>query len=393
MPFQSGLVYPTTSEGVSIRDVQRALADGSIDLYTLFHSSKVNIWSRYKPMNNPAIDLSEAWFDFTTMKWKTTATWWQGTEAASLRTCGIDIKTFSSPAALKSAVDGGNWGWTQKSLGTSPSRLTDFAWYNAQAPSPFNDFSVYPHEQVGGGDIGVSLGAIMVGGSYTLGLQDIPMLPARYLGVLIFRGSTFFAAYIDSAPLSQKDVPRAEFSFAAPPLSTSTPVTYTVYPVLCSSNSTSGSNTYIPLPFEPQTFKVTNEPEQLPWMRVTAITNQAMTQLKVKFTFNHGKEFHPSSATVFQSVVGNLFLADSGTTGIYNWSLGNISIPVGSDSVSRTGTSAPYFFENTVNDVAISDIINRGGYIELTSRSAAVSIVASQTITRTPMEDIRDVDI
>lgn len=389
MAYKNGIISPP----VSIYDVQRAIADRSIDLYALFHSSKVNIWSRYKPIYNPAIDLSELWFDFTTMKWKSAATWWQGTEAATLRTCGIDIKTFSSPAALKSAVDGGDWGWTQKSLSTSPSRLTDFAWYNAQAPSPFNDFSVYPHEQVGGGDISASLGAIMVGGSYTLGLQDIPMLPDRYLGVLIFKGSTFFAAYIDSQKLSEKDVPRAEFTFVAPPQSSTTAVTYTVYPVLCSSNNTSGSNTYIPLPFEPQTFKVTNEPVQQPWMRVAAITNDAMTQLKVKFTFNHGKEFHPSSPTVFQNATANLYLPDSGTTGIYHWNLGNISIPVGSDSVSRTGTSSPYFFENTVGGVAIADIVNRGGYVELSSQSAAVPVVATQTITRTPIEDIRDIDI
>ena len=127
MAYSDGII----TAPVSVRDVQKALGVGSGDVGTLCKSSMINMFAKYKPVRLNLINTLGQW-DFTTNKWKDTATWWKGTDL----NCGVSFNSFGSFANAKSAVDNQSAVWNSilpTGGASQPYRLIDFAGYNHRA--------------------------------------------------------------------------------------------------------------------------------------------------------------------------------------------------------------------------------------------------------------------
>lgn len=109
-------------QNISVMDVRNILGEPSTDVGTLCSSGKINIWSKYKPVNH----------NFTNTR---PNDWWKGYEG----TCGISYNRYNSVADVIAAVDSSNYGYTYlkpKGGATSPYRLGDFAGYNHTSTPP-----------------------------------------------------------------------------------------------------------------------------------------------------------------------------------------------------------------------------------------------------------------
>ena len=144
---ETGII--SANDGVSIRDVQRALGVGSGDLGTLCTHPNINVWAKYKPISLATMFPSEQW-DSRDKCWKPTATWWKGSDPnfpfGGMNINGARSSSFSSVTnSVFSKYDGSMNGWVfQRPRGgqVSPYRLTDFAQYNHKAEPPLIRFSV-----------------------------------------------------------------------------------------------------------------------------------------------------------------------------------------------------------------------------------------------------------
>jgi hypothetical protein len=129
------------SSPVSIDDVKTVLGENSNDLATLCQSTKINMWAKYKPVIL-AVNSHVSEFDAANNDWKTTSTWWKGTDGQ----CGIQLtaakaSTYKNVAAL---YDGNLNGWSyNRPAGgaSSPFRLEDFIGYVHTAVPTVSGFS------------------------------------------------------------------------------------------------------------------------------------------------------------------------------------------------------------------------------------------------------------
>lgn len=125
---------------VSFADVNATLGTRHTDLGLLCKDSNINMWSKYKPVIIALVNTADQ-FNFTSNKWKTSATWWKGKTG----TCGIVPYTLNSLAAVTSHCNGTNNGWVyNKPNGgsSSPYRLQDFAGYYHDALAPVANFRI-----------------------------------------------------------------------------------------------------------------------------------------------------------------------------------------------------------------------------------------------------------
>lgn len=140
---------------VGISDIRSVLGVSSADLGTLCQSSKINLWAKYKPVRLYQVVDTTDQYDYTNLKWKSSATWWKGLsgEFAGI-TPPSAVSTISQLIAL---YNGGNNGWVYNRPTGSihPFRLTDFAEYNHRATPAMQDFHM-PSEVVYNGRFSAS---------------------------------------------------------------------------------------------------------------------------------------------------------------------------------------------------------------------------------------------
>lgn len=198
---------PTTgiiTAPVSIHDVQQALNVASGDLGTLCKSYFINIWAKYKPVNNTRLHYMGQW-DALNNKWKTPGTpgftpadeWWRGFVANWK--FGLSPFTVNTLSALvlkydqcySQGDDMNGWVYHGPTGGeNSPFRLTDFACYNHKAQGLAEEFVVNNPLVVDSNSFATFIATIM----YSLD-DETNITPENLLG----SGSWYFGvALVDS---------------------------------------------------------------------------------------------------------------------------------------------------------------------------------------------------
>ena len=97
------------SAPVSFADVNTTLGTSHTDLGNLCTDTNIKMWARYKPVVKNLISTIDQ-LD-SNNQWKSTATWWKGTNG----NCGITYNTYSSisgTGSAKAAIDGGLVVWS-----------------------------------------------------------------------------------------------------------------------------------------------------------------------------------------------------------------------------------------------------------------------------------------
>lgn len=111
---------------VSIADVRSWLGESAYDLAALFRSTRVNKWSRYKPVQSSRTDItSRAQYEQM---------------ASDMQVCwGFDRSSFVAGTSIadlcrQAALNGADWRWVRPTSG--PCRLGDFDGYSHTAQPP-----------------------------------------------------------------------------------------------------------------------------------------------------------------------------------------------------------------------------------------------------------------
>lgn len=149
MGYSNGVV----SAPVGIYDVRRALGLSSNDLGTLCKSTRINMWSKFKPVRLNMIDTVTGQWDATNTTWYSDASWFRGNPNDNYAAYGWKppvgggsasaLATLLSNYSYSSSVNANHYnGWVAElpqgssGLYRSPYRLTDFAGYNHNANIP-----------------------------------------------------------------------------------------------------------------------------------------------------------------------------------------------------------------------------------------------------------------
>lgn len=220
---------------VGIGDIQNAIGvSGGGNIGTLCKSSNINMWAKYKPVQNNKADTTDEW-DFTNNKWKSTATWWKGLSNSNIG--GItpkEITTTLTEAHMQTVIgyyNGTTNGWVyDKPQGgvNQPYRYTDFADYNHRAAPPIQGI-VYPEKTKNDGKLKVS-GMYSPQGYDNITLSDFSsrQFGSLYFGVLLAQGtSPKLIATSETAGVAQIE---RNFSGSGNILALGT---YKMYPILC----------------------------------------------------------------------------------------------------------------------------------------------------------------
>ena len=198
-----------------IADVKTVLGESVNTLSGLCTSTKINWWSKKKPVQ------------FTGTR---SSTWWK----SRTQDCGINPYQLSSVADVINHCNGTENGWTyygRPNGSTYPYRLLDFQGYNHNATPPISSF------RLGASTIapGTTLSAFIVvrysSNSDMLSLSDIDVLAPCYLGIYCRRTGTTtgFEGYCSTTIENGGDEVQ---------LSTTgwTAGTYTIYPFLSTAS-------------------------------------------------------------------------------------------------------------------------------------------------------------
>lgn len=128
-------------------------ADDGLGSWTVYSRTDINIWAKYKPVQNTAKQYMSQW-DANNNEWDSGATWFHGSGYPAwkfgLVPKSLGITSYTDPA-VQTLIDCYNDpddpmnGWVYKRpLGgsLSPFRLTDFAGYNSMAQKAADEFTV-----------------------------------------------------------------------------------------------------------------------------------------------------------------------------------------------------------------------------------------------------------
>lgn len=187
---------PTT--GISTSMVASAIGEGSNDVGTLCKSSKINKWSKYKPISLPYLNTDGL------------PNWYKGLDGK----CGMAIPIYNSAGAittqgtflydLKNHIV--NWVYNKPTGGElSPYRLGDFRGYNHNAVHPISIIetaNIFLNSPGDWFEIFVDM-AVPPGSTSNLLLEDIEhnAVPMSnfYLGVMLHKeDNTYYAATSES---------------------------------------------------------------------------------------------------------------------------------------------------------------------------------------------------
>ncbi len=215
---------------VRVEDVQTVLGESSGDLGTLCSSSKINPFSKYKPVRISGVDASI-----------TNSTWWQGTA----KNAGLKVNKLYLPTEIIAAYNsGGLMGWVYEAPrgGTSePYRLTDYSGYNHNATAIYRSWKVESATVAKGNPIEFTATANQDGGD-VLSINDIADVAGYKFGVVIQRSDGYTFAVVGDNQ-DWMNVPTDVLATGV----------YTAWPIL--GEFTRGiedivaENTYIPLPY------------------------------------------------------------------------------------------------------------------------------------------------
>ena len=188
MANTGGVIYvditTTPYTGVSVADVQQTLNVSANDVGSLCRSSRVNKWSKYKPVGTSVIDTYDQ-LDASSMKWKASASWWRGNDGS----CGITVlRTASSLASLKTDVDTQRVIWdkvTPTGGASEPYRLTDFNEYHHNALPPTFSLGASTAHLVAGSKLTIMV-ATSADDGYSLKFGDIATYDNWYYTVAVY---------------------------------------------------------------------------------------------------------------------------------------------------------------------------------------------------------------
>lgn len=213
--------------GITTSLVGQTLGLASTDIGTLCSSSKINKWSKFKPVKYAGINSN----------------YWKATDG----NCGLSIPTANSITTLTNLVNTGvTWNYDKPTGGaTSPYRLGDFRGYNHSAESPIA-VDVPETAYQSNGSIQVSM--FLNEDDYTVKLSDIDSIKNTFLGAYLVgtNGTTGARMITATSPLingvTYVDIPISDLSFG----------NYYIYPLLSDTVNTStlsipGGVIYYPL--------------------------------------------------------------------------------------------------------------------------------------------------
>ena len=193
-------------------EVNQILGTSHTDTSYFCTDPGLNKWSKYKPLIRNKIFTTDE-FDFTNGGWLTSATWWKGNAKGGLRqlpyTCGLNITAYEERADFKSAVDNNNAGWDYvKPTGgaAAPYRITDFSYYNHQAPALFEGFSC-PDTVSVNGSFSITMRANIINNNRYLKVNDFFPNSASnkvwFFGVICYSGTTKLGECNSKIPIGQ----------------------------------------------------------------------------------------------------------------------------------------------------------------------------------------------
>lgn len=310
---------------VSIDDVQNVLGQlGDGDLGTLCQSSAINRWAKYKPVRKNLIDTTDQ-LD-TYKSWKSTATWWQDNDGK----CGLDYRTYSSVASVKSAISTMMPQWTRIAPTggiVSPYRLLDFNSYHHNALSPVYAIAASNARLTDGAILTISV-ATSPDDGYSIRFSDIPALNSYYYTVAIYdindqlvllhSGDNTLSQYEDGS-IIDINIPYNNGLYGYEGKLTEGR-TYTVYaflssdPYICQISEFSGSHTYVALPcgedeygLQPTTFLCTRSSQ---WANIDAFATDRIVEWTL-YLYGAGQ---PSGAVIrLVDLQGNVISGQSHT--------------------------------------------------------------------------------
>ena len=263
---------------VSIYDLQQVLSAGEDDLGTLCRRANVKKWAKYKPVQRAGVvdTTGQLKADKT---WKDDATWWK----ADNGNCGIDYSSYTTIAALKSAIDNQYPVW-RRVAPTNNYRFIDFNQYNHNVLPPITDLGASDAILRTGGTCTIMAARTPASGD-NVTLADIGSFNHYYFTVAIYQGSTLkllhscndsmgtLGEYGNVEIVMQYNGDDGGYQGVL-----QTGITYQCYGFLSSvkyTYATQGSNgVYIPLPFENEVYGVApcdlKAVDRTQWLRVDA---------------------------------------------------------------------------------------------------------------------------
>lgn len=139
MSHANGKIYADTNYGVSIEDVHTVLGDPSTDLGTLCSSSRINKWSKVKPVRYRT-NISTPYFGQMTPALYASVNFGFATDIDN------SLVVTTPTAALNLLLAGSAYSYLQPNGATDnyAYRLTDFNGYNHNAPVPYVEYKYFP---------------------------------------------------------------------------------------------------------------------------------------------------------------------------------------------------------------------------------------------------------
>ena len=191
MSVNNGKITPP----ISIDDVKSVLGESSNDLATLCKSTKINMWSKVKPMS-----YSGAMFDMTDEQRKS-VNYGIGNipEYVQVLTMASDVfndkmDKANNVSSLNTRVDA--WQYYSPTGGSiSPYRMGDFKGYWAHAISPFGKVTSSTIEGTLSGNVSITFGGNTTDGD-SVRLTDMyangKNVSSMYMGICLYDGSKYF---------------------------------------------------------------------------------------------------------------------------------------------------------------------------------------------------------
>ena len=178
----------TPNVGVSIADIQAVVGSSRNDIGGLIVNGAIKEWAKYKP---------------TRANGKNPTDWWKGEvksiygSATGGYTFGFSLSEYSTLAAMKTAMDGGNFGWVyEKPRGASYGangeyfRFLDFNGYINNATTPFDRFGLADEEFPTIDTYPAYLYVDFTRTDGSLGAGDFTLFDDWYFGVAVYGGGS-----------------------------------------------------------------------------------------------------------------------------------------------------------------------------------------------------------
>ncbi len=270
MPYANNRIYINTAtnpdQGISIHDVQQALGIGNYnDIGALItqgaSQGKIKVWAKYKPTRANGVNPTDAW------KGEVKSIYGSATGGYSY---GFSLNEYSSLSALKTAMDGNNFGWQYeaprgKSYGTNGEwfRFMDFNEYVSNATSPFFRFGLEGENYPTIDTFPAYLYVDFARNTNELAAGDFEIFDNWYFGVAVYGGGSgqlvgkgtstvAFGQQSDDARKVTMILPeRAQGSCYLYPFFSYNQITWSD-----AATEPAGNQRYIPLPFGRETITV-----------------------------------------------------------------------------------------------------------------------------------------